>query len=85
MFLAHLAQTRRRLGLAALAVQLCRAPNVQTSVPNTVFAGSTTEGRRRHLTAKSNMKMDMEIEKKLHFQNHHIRNKQVIWGEGGMK
>lgn len=23
----------------------------------------------------------MKIEKKLHFQNHHIRDKQVIWGK----
>lgn len=37
MFLAHLAQTRRRFGLASLAVQLYRAPNVQTSVLNSVL------------------------------------------------
>lgn len=74
MFLAHLAQTRRRFGLASLAVQLSRAPNVQMSVLNTRSgARSTTEGRCRHLTAKSNT-ADMKIEKKLHFQNHRIRD-----------
>lgn len=54
---------------------------LQASVLNTqVFAGSTTEGRCRRLTAKSNTTY-MKIEKKLHFQNHHTRDKQVIWGE----
>ena len=47
---------------------------------HSVFAGSTTEGRCRHLTAKSNTTY-MKLEKKLHFQNHPLRNKQVIWGE----
>lgn len=40
---------------------------------HSVWARSTTEGRCRHLTAKSNT-VYMKIEKKLHFQNHHIRD-----------